>query len=84
MSRAAEQVGVSGRSSCGKKKKKKKIVRRIRETRERREFWGEKSFRGRRRTRERELERQRSMVLVIIEIDGSDFGWEINRRDVVK
>jgi hypothetical protein len=27
---------------------------------------------------------QREMVLIITEIDGSDFGWEINRRVVVK
>jgi hypothetical protein len=32
-------------------------VRRIRETRERREFWGEENFGGRRRSRELERER---------------------------
>jgi hypothetical protein len=47
-------------------------VRRIKEARERREFWpfGEK--------------REREMVLIITKIDDSDFSWEINRRDVVK
>jgi hypothetical protein len=51
-------------------------VRRIRETRDRREIWGEESFGGRRRMRDqRKLERER---------DGSNFGWEINLTDMVK
>jgi len=61
-------------------------VRSIIETREREESFffdlGEKSLK--RAEREREREREREMVLIITEIDGSDFGWEINRRVVVK
>jgi hypothetical protein len=53
-------------------------VRRIRETRERREIWGEESFGGRRRLRDqRELEREKEIV-------GCDFGWQINLTDGVK
>jgi len=44
-------------------------------------FLGEESFGGRRRTRD---QRERETVLIITKIDGSDFGWEINRTNVVK